>query len=233
MISFITLFYENIAVSLKKIKKKILVFFGLDNQIITFCIFGIFNNIILFFCSTCFLFFENPFIIYVSKQPYNFKYFFFILITVFSTFFFSKLLKKKGIIFQKKLLLKYDIIPSILLFFSKTELFLTKNFKKSVFLAFLTPFFFLITFYREWHTLIFIKIIGLFLRYLIFNFYFLFRVLFDFKIFRVKKEHSIKLYNYSRIYRILQKKELLLNRDILLLTFFCNGSFFKKMACFF
>lgn len=146
------------------------------------------------------------------------------VVVVFSTLFFSKIFN----LFQQKILNKSCWIPDFAYTLILLELLFTLSLKKGVIALFVLDFCFLtcIAFHFE-GSLIF-KILILSLNHLLL-FYILFRSLLTEKSFKKKNYLHPFLYNYVKVYIVLQGEKIALNRafllSLLLLVTCCNSKY--------
>lgn len=212
--------YYKIFFCIKKVEKKLVEFTGLNDKLTTFLVFGVAVNVVVNLFLYKLSLIKNPFVIIIYGKPFNYKSIISFIFLIFSVSFFSHVKKKKGTAFQKKVFYKYNILPTLLLFLIKIEYFLTKRFIVGFFFSvFLLSTLFLI-YYNGLNHYKVLKVLGLFLKSLLLVFYPLFRNLFNFSLFLKKDLHNKELLYYKKYYQLLQKKEISLNRLLLVLGTF-------------
>ena len=184
--------------------KSLINFLGLNDEKNQFITFGVYNNLILFIdsiLSEVFLIYSAPLGVGLVKKPF--------LIFV-STVFFSVFLKRKGARYQETILNKYHAIPFFVYILIQIELFFTRNvaigFAGSALIGLL---FFMMMCTKS--SVCFLVIKHLLLLYT------LFRSLLNNDCLEGFCQRDYYLYKYTEYYIVAQKKEIRLNRIILLL----------------
>lgn len=204
--------------------KRFLQFFDLGETLSKFLTLGIGNGLVIFFYNII-----NPLSLFDLIIINQLRPFLLMMILVISTLSFSKFYKKKN--FQENVLIKFKIFPTIFYLFIKIEFFFTLNCKKGLFyIIFLELFLFPIVYFHFFDVFIF-KVLALFFKYFLYTFL-LFRILFDSNAFEKYQKSGIAFKKYIKIYKILQKKRMKLNRAVLQLFLLLTlSTFFKITSC--
>lgn len=201
--------------------KRFFHYLGLDDECFRFLTVGLANNW-LFFLYACLVCGFAP-----SRET-TYTLLGKVVVVVFSTLFFSKIFKRAGPLFQQKILNKSCWMAGFAYTLILLEWLFTLSLKKGVIALFVLDFCFLTCIAFHFEGCLIFKILILSLNHLLF-FYILFRTLLTEKSF--KRFHCLHpfLYNYVKVYIVLQGEKIALNRafllSLLLLVTCCNSKY--------
>ena len=206
--------------------EKIVQYLDIDNKLTSFLIFGCSNGFILFLYK---ILDKKLFLGFITiyNCSYSLKSIEILLILAFSTICFSKFYKMKGLLFQKKVLIKYNILPVLFFYLIKVELFFTQNCKKGLFYVLLFEFCIFILFFSNLKYYFLYRVFIFFFKY-IFGVYTFFRMLFNLNDLYKDQQIEEHFSNYIKTYKVVQEDEITFNRGTIIIFLFLTMSVFYK-----
>lgn len=206
--------------------EKIVQYLDIDSKLTSFLIFGCSNGFILFLYK---ILDKKLFLGFITiyNCSYSLKSIEILLILAFSTICFSKFYKMKGLLFQKKVLIKYNIIPILFSHLIRVELFFTQNCKKGLFYVLLFEFCIFILFVSNLKHYFLYRVFIFFFKY-IFGLYTFFRILFNLNDLYKDQQIEEHFSNYTKTYKVVQENEITFYRGTIIIFLFLTMSVFYK-----